>query len=784
MENIKIETEKILNQVVQQIKNVSTNVQYKDATRHLSLLEGELDKLKELEFIVAMVGTMKAGKSTTINAIVGQEILPHRVEAMTTLPTRVTHKLGQKKPCLLLTKKDTFNELIKEIKTKISDGYDIESSSFDYGKQTIEIIKNGQFLFKDRYEGKEEIFSTLKLINDLMRIAKEASIKPPYGEFQAINDFPSIEVEFYYLKDKEALKDAKFSLLDTPGPNEYGQSEYLKEISKKLTEQASAVMLIVDFTQISGESTEETKRQVLDALQYIGENKVSILLNKFDEDRKQSNEKGYDKAKKDFADKFIVGKISSDNVFPVSSREAFYANLGLSELAINNRLSENLVWLKEFGQIIIGRNWKRDIDDNNEVRECCNKAYSDSYFEEPMKNIINLSYDRAQLGSIESALQTLEGVTQDIKNIFHTSMDSLTITIDELKKQIVIIRNETSKIEAISKKIDDTSQEELGQIESLIDDVMEKKLKEFLSHLETKFSNEEEKLKEQSTQNQTKVIEKRHEEKWVLFGFRLRQKALKQKKEEVSKKINEYFKTLAREGKVQFEDQQDKNDFIEIIGELSNDELNAFLYELEKLTLENIELTIKQLNKLIDEELKDIIDEIKSNLGENVLINIPNIKIENENNFEKVSLEDTVRVDKKIENIDQGGFWGSLKRKIDFFGNKWGIDEREKNIFVVSKEEIMGKIKSASSALKERIHEDIKIQYKADIETPINDSIDKLIGEIEKLRELKEDILRKRQKDELNIENELSSAKKELEFIEKIGTRIKIVNEVMGELNG
>ncbi|HBV0140261.1 TPA: antirestriction protein [Escherichia coli] len=30
--------------------------------------------------VLAVVGTMKAGKSTTINAIVGQEILPNRAE--------------------------------------------------------------------------------------------------------------------------------------------------------------------------------------------------------------------------------------------------------------------------------------------------------------------------------------------------------------------------------------------------------------------------------------------------------------------------------------------------------------------------------------------------------------------------------------------------------------------------------------------------------------------------------------------------------------------------------
>ncbi len=42
----------------------------------VEVLEGEQKKLERLEIVIAIVGTMKAGKSTTINAIVGTEVLP------------------------------------------------------------------------------------------------------------------------------------------------------------------------------------------------------------------------------------------------------------------------------------------------------------------------------------------------------------------------------------------------------------------------------------------------------------------------------------------------------------------------------------------------------------------------------------------------------------------------------------------------------------------------------------------------------------------------------------
>lgn len=70
---------------------VSPNI----AERH-AMLNNELRKISRLEMVLAIVGTMKAGKSTTINAIVGTEVLPNRNRPMTALPTLIRHTPGQK----------------------------------------------------------------------------------------------------------------------------------------------------------------------------------------------------------------------------------------------------------------------------------------------------------------------------------------------------------------------------------------------------------------------------------------------------------------------------------------------------------------------------------------------------------------------------------------------------------------------------------------------------------------------------------------------------------------
>ena len=53
----------------------------------VEVLDGEHHKLENLDMVLAVVGTMKAGKSTSINAIVGAEVLPNRNRPMTALPT-------------------------------------------------------------------------------------------------------------------------------------------------------------------------------------------------------------------------------------------------------------------------------------------------------------------------------------------------------------------------------------------------------------------------------------------------------------------------------------------------------------------------------------------------------------------------------------------------------------------------------------------------------------------------------------------------------------------------
>lgn len=90
------------------------------ALKRIEELEGEQIKTARREMVLAVVGTMKAGKSTTINAIVGQEILPNRNRPMTSVPTLIRHVPGKTEPVLHLEHIQPVRNLLITLQEKLA----------------------------------------------------------------------------------------------------------------------------------------------------------------------------------------------------------------------------------------------------------------------------------------------------------------------------------------------------------------------------------------------------------------------------------------------------------------------------------------------------------------------------------------------------------------------------------------------------------------------------------------------------------------------------------------
>jgi 50S ribosomal subunit-associated GTPase HflX len=126
--------------------------------------------------VLAVVGTMKAGKSTTINAIVGTEILPNRNTPMTAIPTLIKHTQGQKRPRFIFSEKASqpINQLVQDLKEAFKDKnyqQELEQLKSDYDLyELVEKIRKGTKVVNQALD-EHRVIKSLQVINDLVRIA-------------------------------------------------------------------------------------------------------------------------------------------------------------------------------------------------------------------------------------------------------------------------------------------------------------------------------------------------------------------------------------------------------------------------------------------------------------------------------------------------------------------------------------------------------------------------------------------------------------------------------------
>jgi predicted GTPase len=73
----------------------------------------KLERVKRKELTMTIVAPTSAGKSTIINAIAGQDLLPSRNDAMTVLPTEIVFSREVTRPKLILDK--ALMTLLREV---------------------------------------------------------------------------------------------------------------------------------------------------------------------------------------------------------------------------------------------------------------------------------------------------------------------------------------------------------------------------------------------------------------------------------------------------------------------------------------------------------------------------------------------------------------------------------------------------------------------------------------------------------------------------------------------
>lgn len=504
----------------------------------IDILKSDKIKLNNFEFVISVVGTLKAGKSTTINAIIGQDLLPHRNEAMTALPTLVTHKKDKKIPTLYLKKVDFLNEKLDEVKSKLNQNKD-NSSEYD---ETI--LKDKKFKFEEKFIGNENIKKCLTILNDLMRVSKNLEVGSIYKEFMNIDELPRIEVEFEYLKNLETDYKSDITLLDTPGPNEYKYAEDLKEIFKKQIVNSSAIILVVDYTNKSSEATQEIKDEIEAIKDIIKPENIFILVNKFDQ--RKNADPDYEKTKENLFKDLESNNIIKENIFPIASIYAYYVTLARIELNTKDKLDIKLDWVNDFAEKCIGVSWEEEDLAKEKLQKNCDKIWEKSFFQKPIENIIQKGFENSAFKILSSAINRLNYLDKEILTLFNVKQSSIEDTnnqeINTLENKIKNIQDDIKKIKEVEdyfKNID-----YCNQYKAMLDFDKQKiinELKESLDSYKCNFNFEYKREAEITRDEIIKNLEKEKKETFNKFNeIRLEfcEGYIKDLNEELKEKLN------------------------------------------------------------------------------------------------------------------------------------------------------------------------------------------------------------------------------------------------------
>lgn len=415
------------------------------ALKRIEELEGEQIKTARREMVLAVVGTMKAGKSTTINAIVGQEILPNRNRPMTSVPTLIRHVPGKTEPVLHLEHIQPVRNLLITLQEKLATpaGQQVAQTLQQTGdtRELLDILTDDGWL-KNEYHGEEEIFTGLASLNDLVRLAAAMGSEFPFDEYAEVQKLPVIDVEFSHLVGMDECQ-GTLTLLDTPGPNEAGQPQ-MEVMMRDQLQKASAVLAVMDYTQMNSKADEEVRKE-LNAIADVSVGRLFVLVNKFDE--KDRNGDGADAVCQKVPAMLNSDVLPASRVYPGSSRQAYLANRALHELRKNGTLPVDEAWVDDFVREAFGRMKKDYVCKDSELAtEGATDLWEGSLIDQLITEVILSSHSRTAALAVDSAAAKLMQNAENISEYLSLRHQGLMQSIQSLQAHITSLLEDIREI--------------------------------------------------------------------------------------------------------------------------------------------------------------------------------------------------------------------------------------------------------------------------------------------------------------------------------------------------
>lgn len=366
-------TQKLLEKATKGVETLKRNgIVPKFCTETLETLEGLRCGLSGGRVYVATVGSMKAGKTTTLLSLCRPGILPTRTSAMTLLPTIVRNVPGLRVPGMQFPSAKKLSNLIHKIYQLLSrDRVDLVKplkQRFPDEEPVIDLLARGKFRLNEKILGEDAICSQLLHLNDFMRVTMRLcedidGLECPLEILTDISDFPVVEVSF----TANQLEDfpSNIDLVDLPGPDEHRMG-LLTERVLGVCAQCALTILVVNSTTIGTKDSMDFWHLLQDMIEHRGVRvngvrpRLLVVGNRIDMVRykERSTVPRSISAKYDVPEREVIVFSALMAQLASQALAAVDQGIGLDDLL-------DLSWFPDFACLVWGSAWETDLEDSD-----------------------------------------------------------------------------------------------------------------------------------------------------------------------------------------------------------------------------------------------------------------------------------------------------------------------------------------------------------------------------------------------------------------------------------
>lgn len=256
-------------------------------------------------------------------------------------------------------------------------------------------------------------------------------------------------MEFSHLSNVDTSQ-GTLTLLDTPGPNEAGQT-HLHAMMRDQLKKASAVLAVLNYEQLESLADEDVRNEI-NAIADVAAGRLFVLVNKFDQCDRNSDDA--EAVRNNVPPMLRSGAVTPDRVYPGSANHAFLANSARASLRHAGSLPENAGWVEDFLKLAFGRAWKRtDLSDKELILESANEVWQESMFEQLISEVVHSAHAKAAALAVDSAVSKLVQNAEATHEYLSLRHQGIVADIEKLQIQIHGLLSDVEKITDCQKTV-------------------------------------------------------------------------------------------------------------------------------------------------------------------------------------------------------------------------------------------------------------------------------------------------------------------------------------------